>query len=100
MKDKKKGLLLQTKKQMNNGAVATGLGFVLYMVLLVLGQELAADLVAIAFGVVGIYVSLSVMEARSRDKEEISYNLLWGQLALTIFLVACAVLAIRQRLGL
>ena len=100
MKDKKKGLLLQTKKQMNTGAVATGLGFVLYMVLLVLGQELAADLVAIAFGVVGIYVSLSVMEARSRDKEEISYNLLWGQLALTIFLVACAVLAIRQRLGL
>lgn len=100
MKDKKKGLLLQTKKQMNNGAVATGLGFVLYMVLLVLGQELAADLVAIAFGVVGIYVSLSVMEARNRDKEEISYNLLWGQLALTIFLVACAVLAIRQRLGL
>ena len=100
MKDKKKGLLLRTKKQMNNGAVATGLGFVLYMVLLVLGQELAADLVAIAFGVVGIYVSLSVMEARSRDKEEISYNLLWGQLALTIFLVACAVLAIRQRLGL
>ena len=100
MKDKKKGLLLQTKKQMNNGAVATGLGFVLYMVLLVLGQELAADLVAIAFGVVGIYVSLSVMEARSRDKEEISYNLLWGQRALTLFLVACAVLAIRQRLGL
>ena len=100
MKDKKKGLLLQTKKQMNNGAVATGLGFVLYMVLLVLGQELAADLVSIAFGVVGIYVSLSVMEARSRDKEEISYNLLWGQLALTVFLVACAVLAIRQRLGL
>ena len=100
MKDKKKGLLLQTKKQMNNGAVATGLGFVLYMVLLVLGQELAADLVAIAFGVVGIYVSLSVMEARSRDKEEISYNLLGGQLALTIVLVACAVLAIRQRLGL
>ena len=100
MNDKRKGLLFQTKKQMNNGAVATGLGFVLYMVLLVLGQELAADLVAIAFGVVGIYVSLSVMEARSRDKEEISYNLLWGQLALTIFLVACAVLAIRQRLGL
>ena len=100
MNDKRKGLLFQTKKQMNNGAVATGLGFVLYMVLLVLGQELAADLVAIAFGVVGIYVSLSVMEARNRDKEEISYNLLWGQLALTIFLVACAVLAIRQRLGL
>lgn len=100
MKDKRKGLLLQTKKQMNNGAVATGLGFVLYMVLLVLGLEMAADLVAIAFGVVGIYVSLSVLEGRSRDKEDVSYNLLWGQLALTILLVACAVLAVKQRLGL
>ena len=100
MKDKRKGLLLQTKKQMNNGAVATGLGFVLYMVLLVLGLEMAADLVAIAFGVVGIYVSLSVLEARQKDRNEISYNLLWGQLALTILLVACAVLAVKQRLGL
>ena len=100
MSDKKRGLLFQTKKQMNNGAIATGLGFVLYMVLLVLGLELAADLVAAAFGVVGIYVSLSVLAGRRRDKEDVSYNLLWGQLALTIFLVACAVLAVRQRMGL
>ena len=34
MSDKKRGLLFQTKKQMNNGAIATGLGFVLYLVLL------------------------------------------------------------------
>ena len=100
MKDRKNGLLLQTKKQMNNGAIATGAGFVLYMALLVAGLELAADLVAIAFGVVGIYVSLSVLEGRRRDREDVSYNLLWGQLALTILLVACAVLAVRQRLGL
>ena len=100
MKDKKKGLLLQTKKQMNNGAIATGAGFVLYLVLLALGLELPADLVAIAFGVVGIYTSLSVLEGRQRDKEDVSYNLLWGQLALTILLTACAVLAVRQRMGL
>lgn len=100
MNDKKKGLLFQTKKQMNNGAIATGLGFVLYLVLLVLGLELPADLVAIAFSVVGIFNSLSVLAGRRRDKTDVSYNLLWGQLALTIFLVACAVLAIRQRLGL
>ena len=100
MNDKKKGLLFQTKKQMNNGAIATGLGFGLYLVLLVLGLELPADLVAIAFSVVGIFNSLSVLEGRRKDKEDISYNLLWGQLALTIFLVACAVLAVKQRLGL
>ena len=85
---------------MNNGAIATGLGFVLYMVLLVLGLELAADLVAAAFSVVGIYVSLSVLAGRRRDREEVSYSMLWGVLALTIMLAACAVLAFRQRLGL
>ena len=100
MSDKKRGLLFQTKKQMNNGAIATGLGFVLYLVLLVLGLELPADLVAIVFGVVGIFNSLSVLEGRRRNREDVSYNLLWGQLALTIFLVACAVLAVRQRMGL
>ena len=87
MNDKRKGLLFQTKKQMNNGAIATGLGFVLYLALLAMGLELPAD-------------SLSVLEGRRKDKENISYNLLWGQLALTIFLVACAVLAVKQRLGL
>lgn len=54
MNDKRKGLLFQTKKQMNNGAIATGLGFVLYLALLAMGLELPADLVAVAFGVVGI----------------------------------------------
>ena len=98
MNDKRKGLLFQTKKQMNNGAIATGLGFVLYLALLAMGLELPADLVAVAFGVVGIFNSL--LEGRRKDKENISYNLLWGQLALTIFLVACAVLAVKQRLGL
>ena len=29
MNNKRNGLLLQTKKQMNNGAIVTGLGFVL-----------------------------------------------------------------------
>ena len=100
MSDKKRGLLFQTKKQMNNGAIATGLGFVLYLVLLVLGLELPADLVAIAFGVVGIFSARAGLEGRRRNREDVSYNLLWGQLALTIFLVACAVLAVRQRMGL
>ena len=53
-----------------------------------------------AFGVVWIFNSLSVLEGRRRNREDVSYNLLWGQLALTIFLVACAVLAVRQRMGL
>ena len=99
MNDKKKGLLFQTKKQMNNGAIATGLGFGLYLVLLVLGLELPADLVAIAFSVVGIFNSLSVLEGRRKDKEDISYNLLWGQLAPPPSGVAWAARAGRRRRG-
>lgn len=100
MKERKGGFLLQTKKQMNNGAIALGLGFALYMVLLALELTLAADLVAAAFAVAGIYVSLSVWAGRRRNREEVSYSLLWGVLALTIMLAAFAVLAFRQRLGL
>ena len=100
MDRKRNGLLLRTRRQMNRGAIATGLGFVLYMALLALGLTLAADLTAIAFGVVGVYVSLSVLEGRGRDREEVSYSLLWGQLALTILLVAFAALAVKERLGL
>ena len=40
MNDKRKGLLFQTKKQMNNGAIATGLGFVLYLALLAMGLRI------------------------------------------------------------
>ena len=100
MKHERNGLLLRTKRQMNNGAIAIGAGFALYMVLLVLGWTLLADLAAVVFGVAGIYVSLSVLEGRRRDKEAVSYSLLWGVLAVTIMLVACAVLAAKQRLGL
>lgn len=44
MNDKRKGLLFQTKKQMNNGAIATGLGFVLYLALLAMGPGAAGGL--------------------------------------------------------
>ena len=100
MDRKKNGLLLQTKKQMEQGAIVTGIGFAAYLVLSAVELALAADLVAIAFGIVGIYVSLSVAEGRRRNKEDVSYNLLCGVLALTIMLVAFALLAVLQRLGL
>ena len=39
-------------------------------------------------------------ESRKRDKAAVSYNLLWGTGALTILLVACAVLSVKVRLGM
>lgn len=98
--NEKKGFLLQTPKQMNMGAIVSGVGFVLYLVISALGQTLAADAVAVIFGIVALYVLASVAAGRRKDKEAVSYSLLWGQGAVTLLLVGCAVLAIRQRLGL
>ena len=93
--DGNKGFLLQTTKQMNIGAAVSGVGFLLYLAASALG-----DGTAIVLGVAALYVFASIAAGRRRDKEAVSYNLLWGQTALTVLLVACAVLGVRQRLGL
>ena len=100
MKDNKRGFLLQTVKQMNNGAIVSGIGFLLYVAASALHLDALADILVIAFGVVAVYVLASVAVGRKKDNKAVSYNLLWGQTALTILLVGCAVLTIRLRLGL
>ena len=65
-----------------------------------LGWVTAADILTIAFGVVSLYVFISVSEGRRKDKEAVSYNLLWGTGDLALLLCGCAVLTIRLRLGL
>ena len=96
----KKGFLLQTVRQMNGGAALCGVGFLLYLGASALGWVTAADILTIAFGVVSLYVFISVSEGRRKDKEAVSYNLLWGTGALALLLCGCAVLTIRLRLGL
>lgn len=100
MKDNKRGFLLQTVKQMNNGAIISGIGFLLYVAASALELDVLAGILAIAFGIAALYVLVSVAEGRKQDKKAVSYNLLWGQTALTILLVGCAVLTIRLWLGL
>ena len=100
MKDNKRGFLLQTVKQMNNGAIVSGIGFLLYVAASALELDVLAGILAIAFGIAALYVLVSVAEGRKRDKKAVSCNLLWGQTALTILLVGCAVLTIRLWLGL
>lgn len=92
----KKQILLQTVRQMNAGAMVSGLGFLLYLGAAALGRDGAKDIVAIAFGLVSLYVFASVAEGRRRDKAAVSYNLLWGQGALTLLLCMCAVLALKR----
>ena len=96
----KKGFLLKTVKEMNIGAAASGIGFLLYLLASAVAPTIVADVVSWVFGVIALYVWFSVMAGRHEDKEAVSYNLLWGQSALTLMLVACAVLSIRMRLGL
>ena len=95
-----KGVLLHTVPQMNAGAALSGVGFLLYLGASALGWETAADLLAVGFSLAALYVLASVAEGRRRDRETVSYNLLWGQAALTLLLAGCALLTVKLRLGL
>lgn len=96
---KRKGFLLRDLKHLNLGAIVSGIGFLLYLLASALGLKGAADAVSLIFGAVSLYVFFSVAEGRRRDKEAVSYNLLWGQGALTLLLCMCAVLTVRERIG-
>ena len=97
---KKKGLLLRTEKQLNGGAIVSGVGFLLYLAAKALGWETTAGSVCCVVGLIAVWTFLSAAVVRKKDKETVSYNLLWGTGALALLLGACAVLTIRQRLGL
>lgn len=94
------GILLRDVRQMNLGAIVSGIGFLLYLGAAALGRQDAADVLSLVFGLVSLYVFASVAAGRRRDKEAVSYNLLWGQGALAILLCLCAALTVRERLGI
>lgn len=91
--------LLQGTRQLNLGAIISGLGFLLYVLAAALGQTAAANLCVLVFGVVSVYVFASVAAERRRDKNAVSYNLLWGQAALALLTCMCAVLTLRDKMG-
>ena len=89
-------LLLRNIRQMNLGAIISGVGFLLYLGASALAWTGLAGVLALIFAPASLYVFASVAAGRSRDKEMVSYNLLWGQGALTILLCMCAALTIRE----
>lgn len=91
---------LKTVKQMNMGAGITAVGFALYLAASALLPTIVADIIAIVFGIVGVYIWSAIYDGRKKDKEAVSYSLLWGQSALTIMLVFFAIMGIRQWFGL
>lgn len=97
---RRKGFLLQDVRQINRGAIVSGVGFLLYLGAAALERRDAADMLSLAFGLVSLYVFASAAAGRRRDKEAVSYNLLWGTGALALLLCLCAAASLRQRLGL
>ena len=89
-------LLLRGAKRLNWGAMVSGAGFLLYLGAAALGWEGTAEILSLVFVAVSLYVFASVAAARRRDKEAVSYNLLWGQGALTLLLCMCAALTVRK----
>lgn len=74
----KKDIWLKPGKQINNGAIVGGIGFVLYMAFSALGWSGIALIVAIGFGLESLYTFLSTLEWREKDKESVSYSIMWG----------------------
>ena len=100
MRKKKKGLLLRTTRQVNQGAIASGLGFLLYLGLRIIGLSAVSDAAVMLFALISLWVFVSAADLRQKDREAVSYNLLWGTGALAIMMAAFAALTIRQWLGL
>lgn len=97
---RRKGFLLQDVRQINRGAIVSGVGFLLYLGAAALERRDAADMLSLVFGLVSLYVFASAAAGRRRDKEAVSYNLLWGTGALALLMCLCAAASLRQRLGL
>ena len=96
----KKDIWLKPGKQINNGAIVGGIGFVLYMAFSALGWSGIALIVAIGFGLESLYTFLSTLEWREKDKESVSYSIMWGTAALALLMLVPAVMTIKQALGL
>ena len=90
----KKRFFLKPEK-LNQGYVASAVGFVGYLTACALLGQAKAGIVAVLFAAVSIYEFLSVAAARAEDKETVGYNLLWGSGALAIMMCAFAAASIK-----
>ena len=99
MSGKKRDFLLRDLRQMKRWAGICGAGFLLYLVVSAL-LPAAAVAVAAIFAPFSVWNFFSVMDGRQKDKEAVSYNLLWGTGALALMLAGCAVLELKLLLGL
>ena len=95
----KNGFFLSLEK-LNKGYTVSAVGFVLYLTACALVGQSKAGVVAVIFGLISLYVFLSVAAVRGEDKEKVGYNLLWGSAALALMQCVFAVASIKLWLGL
>ena len=94
-----KRYLLHGPQQLAMGAIFSGIGFLLYTVATIAGQQWAADALAFIFSLVSVYVFASVATERRRNKAAVSLNLYWGQAALALLTCLCAIVSLREKTG-
>ena len=99
----KKDIWLKPGKELNTGAIIGGIGFAIYIALSALewrGLALTgryrwlALFAALAFGLEAGYAFLSALDCREKDKDSVSYNIVWGTGALAILMLLPAVMTI------
>ena len=93
MEQKKKGPQTLKRIRIASG-VAAGL-FLLYMGAMTLQWNAAAAAAGVFGTVAAGWACLTAAELRGKDKEAVSYNLLWGTGALAILLAGCAAAGIK-----
>ena len=87
----KKDIWLKPGKELNTGAIIGGIGFAIYIALSALEWRGLALFAALAFGLEAGYAFLSALE---KDKDSVSYNIVWGTGALAILMLLPAVMTI------
>lgn len=95
----RKAFFLTSLPQLQKGAVVSALGFALFVGTSALAPE-RSGWVALVFAGVSLYVFWSLALCAGREKGIVSYSLAWGQGAVTLMLCVCAVLSVREWLGL
>ena len=78
----------------DDGAIIGGIGFAIYIALSALEWRGLALFAALAFGLEAGYAFLSALDCREKDKDSVSYNIVWGTGALAILMLLPAVMTI------
>ena len=89
-----KDIWLKPGKELNTGAIIGGIGFAIYIALSALEWRGFALFAALAFGLEAGYAFLSALDCREKDKDSVSYNIVWGTGALAILMLLPAVMTI------